>query len=117
VVQHGDRGSVSDLMEDLLTFNRLLAGPVVHLVYWAGLSVIVLGAFGVIGGAVGVAVKEPGLQSILLAIPMLVVGLLVVGAMGLLWRSFCEFYVLMIKIGEDLSALRKAAESATGKSD
>jgi hypothetical protein len=39
------------------------------------------------------------------------VGLLVVVAMGLLWRSFCEFYLTIFRIGQDLSALRAASEA------
>ena len=40
---------------DLLTFDRLLTGPVVHIIYWCGLGVIVVAAFGVIGASVGIA--------------------------------------------------------------
>jgi hypothetical protein len=29
---------------------------------------------------------------------------------GLLWRAFCEFYVVIFRIGDDLTALRRAAE-------
>jgi hypothetical protein len=90
----------------LLTFDRLITGQVLHLVYWAGLSIIVVAAFAVIGASIGVAIREPGLASFLLAIPVLVVGLLVVGVLGLLWRAFCEFYVVVVRISDDLSALR-----------
>ncbi len=90
----------------LLTFDRLITGQVLHLVYWAGLSIIVVAAFAVIGASIGVAIREPGLASFLLAIPVLVVGLLVVGVLGLIWRAFCEFYVVVVRISDDLSALR-----------
>jgi hypothetical protein len=39
-----------------------------------------------------------------------VVGLLVVAGMGLIWRAFCEFYVAMFRISDDLAALRRVAE-------
>ena len=94
---------------DLLTFDRRIAVPVMHLVYWAGLGLIALFAFGVIGAALGVSLRE-GLQGILIAIPTLVAGFLIVGALVLIWRSFCEFYITIFKISEDLSALREAAE-------
>jgi hypothetical protein len=93
-----------------LTFDRLITGQVIHLVYWAGLSVIVVAAFSVIGASIGVAWREGSWASILLAIPVLIVGLLVVGGMGLLWRAFCEFYVAIFRISDDLAALRRAAE-------
>jgi hypothetical protein len=42
---------------------------------------------------------------------VLIGGLLVVGALALLWRSFCEFYVAIFRISEDLSVLRKDVEA------
>lgn len=104
------RGS-NGLFWDLLTFDRLVTGPVIHLIYWAGLGVVALFAFSVVGAAVGLALKEPGLQSLLLALPVLVAGLLVSAAMVLLWRAFCEFYVAIFRISEDLRALRQASDA------
>jgi hypothetical protein len=49
------RGAGASLFWDLLTFDRLMTNTVIHLIYWAGLGVIALGAFGTIGAAVGVA--------------------------------------------------------------
>jgi hypothetical protein len=103
--------SSSGLFWDLLTFDRLVTGPVIHLIYWAGLGVVALFAFSVVGAAVGLALKEPGLQSLLLAFPVLVAGLLVAAAMVLLWRAFCEFYVAIFRISEDLRALRQASDA------
>uniref|UniRef100_B0SWF2 DUF4282 domain-containing protein n=1 Tax=Caulobacter sp. (strain K31) TaxID=366602 RepID=B0SWF2_CAUSK len=99
------------LFWDLLTFDRLVTGPVIHLIYWAGLGVVALFAFSVVGAAVGLALKEPGPQSLLLAFPVLVAGLLVAAAMVLLWRAFCEFYVAIFRISEDLRALRQASDA------
>jgi hypothetical protein len=109
------RTSGSDgLLSDLLTFNRLYSGAVIRYVYWAGLAVVTLMAFGVVGTAVGLAMKEPGIGSILLAFPTLVAGLLVVMAFALLWRSFCEFYVVIFRISDDLRALRQASDVERG---
>jgi hypothetical protein len=94
----------------LLTFDRLITGQVIHLVYWAGLSVIVIAAFSVVGASIGVALREGSWAAFLLAIPILVVGLLIVGGAGLVWRAFCEFYVAVFRISDDLAALRKATE-------
>jgi len=33
--------------------------------------------------------------------------------MGIIWRSFCELYVVLIQIGEDLRVLRRSAEAGT----
>ncbi len=103
-----------DVLRDLLTFERLLTGPVIHLIYWAGLGVIVLGAFGSIGAAIGVALKEQEIVGKLLAIPLAVAGMLICFALVLLWRSFCEFYVAVFRIADDLKGLRIAAEREVG---
>jgi Domain of unknown function (DUF4282) len=104
--RRAQRGGLSSL----LTFERMITGPVIHIVYWCGLGVIVIAAFGVIGASVAVAIRERSLETVLLAIPSLVGGLLLVLAGGLLWRAFCEFYVVIFRIGDDLSALRRVAE-------
>jgi hypothetical protein len=98
----------------ILTFERLVTGPVIHLVYWAGLGVIIIAAFSVVGAAVGVALREGSWAALLLAIPVLIGGLLAVGAAGLVWRAMCEFYVAIFRIGDDLAALRQAVESEQG---
>jgi hypothetical protein len=95
----------------ILTFERLITGPVIHLVYWAGLGVIIIAAFSVVGASVGVALREGSWAALLLAIPVLVGGLLAVGAAGLVWRAMCEFYVAIFRIGDDLAALRHAVET------
>jgi len=105
------QGVGSALVWDLLTFEKLMTNQVIHLIYWAGLAIIALGAFGTIGAAVGVAIRDPFPFGVLLAIPVVVGGLLVMGALVLLWRSFCEFYVAVFKISEDLSVLRADVEA------
>jgi Domain of unknown function (DUF4282) len=102
-------GSV--VLWDLLTFEHLMTNQVIHIIYWAGLALISLGAFGTIGAAVGVAIRDPFPFGLLLAIPVVVGGLLVMGALVLLWRSFCEFYVAIFKISEDLAVLRADVEA------
>ena len=104
------QGPGSAILWDLLTFDRLMTNQVIHLIYWAGLGIIALGVFGAIGAAVGVAIRDPFPFGLLLAIPVVVGGLLVMGALLLLWRSFCEFYVAIFKISDDLAALRQDVE-------
>jgi energy-converting hydrogenase Eha subunit E len=112
------QGPGTSLLWDLLTFERLMTNQVIHLIYWAGLAIVALGAFGTIGAAVGVAIRDPFPFGLLLAIPVIVGGLLVMAALILLWRSFCEFYVAIFKISEDLAVLRsdvEAERARTGK--
>lgn len=101
----------SGLFWDLLTFERLMTNQVIHLIYWAGLGVIALIAFGFIGTAVGVAMREELFMGLLLALGITVAGLLIVAALALLWRSFCELYVALFRLSDDLHALRQAADA------
>lgn len=96
---------------DLLTFERLMTNQVIHLIYWSGLGVIALVAFGMVGAAVGVALREQSWIGVVLAIPVLVAGVLVVSALVLLWRSFCELYVALFRLSDDLHAIRKATDA------
>ena len=91
----------------LLTFDRMIAGQVVLLIYWAGLGIIALIGFSVVGAGVGLAMREDGLSGWLLGGPLLVGGVLVVVALTLLWRAICEFYIAIFRISDDLRALRR----------
>lgn len=104
------QGPGAQFLWDLLTFERLMTNTVIHLVYWAGLGVIGIMTFGVLGATVGVAIREGTIFGALLALGVLAVGLLGVAAAILLWRSFCEFYVTIFRISEDLAVLRRDVE-------
>jgi hypothetical protein len=99
---------------DLLTFDRLLTGPVVHLVYWAGLALISLVGFSIIGAAVGLGIRDGSIWGIALAFATFIAGLLVLAALILIWRGVSEFYLAVFRIAEDLRAIRLAtAEGRT----
>ncbi|MDP3855344.1 DUF4282 domain-containing protein [Phenylobacterium sp.] len=104
-------GAGGTIFWDLLTFEKLMTNQVIHLIYWSGLGVIALVAFGMVGAAVGVALREESWIGVMLAVPVLVAGLLVVAALVLLWRSFCELYVALFRLSDDLHALREAADA------
>ena len=103
------RGVVSDV----LTFDRLVTGPMIHLIYWCGLCLILLFGFGAVGASVGLALRALSLEGVLIALPALVAGLLVMAVLALLWRGMCEFYVAVFRIAEDLHALRAREERDT----
>jgi hypothetical protein len=109
-LQRPEHGSPLHYVWELLTFERLLTGPITHLIYWAGLGLIALGGFAVVGAAVGTAVRDGSLIGALLALPLLVGGLLGMVAVALLWRGMCEFYLAVFRIADDLRILRLAAE-------
>jgi hypothetical protein len=98
-------------LSDILTFERLLTGPIVHLIYWCGLALILLIGFGAVGAAIGLVLRSPSLESLLPAIAAVAAGLLVMTALALLWRSICEFYLAVFRIAEDLNALRRTSDA------
>jgi len=103
---HRNRTSGGVLWE-FLTFERLITGPLVQLIYWAGLGVIALGGFFAVGASVGLALHNDGLAGWLLAAP----GLLVVAVLMILWRAMCEFQIAIFRISDDLRALRRRQEA------
>ena len=105
------RVSAREFFWDLLTFDRLMTGPLVHLIYWAGLGILTIMAFGIIGTTVGLALRGEDFSGVLLAVAVGVAGFLVIGALVLMWRAFCEFYVAIVRISDDLRALRQAADA------
>ena len=107
------RTSSGGMVWDLLTFDRLISGQIIHLVYWAGLGVIALMGFFFIGAAAGLALHNDGAAGWLLALPALVGGVLAVLALGLIWRASCEFYVAILRISDDLRALRSNDDAVT----
>ncbi len=112
------QGQALQFLWDLLTFEKMLTGTVIHLVYWAGLGIIGIVAFGVLGASVGVAIREGDLLlGLLLALGILGVGALGVFAGVLLWRAFCEFYVTIFKISEDLHVLRQDIEAERARQE
>jgi hypothetical protein len=97
---------------DFLTFDRLLTTPLIHIVYWAGLGLVTLIGFFMVGAVVGTAIREKDIPGVLLAIGGIVAAGLACTVMALLWRTTCEFYVAVFRISEDLRALR---EQSTGE--
>ncbi len=99
-----------EIWGDLLTFERLVTKPIVHIIYWVGLGLFAIAAFGVLGISVGTAIKEGMPWGILLALPFFIVGMLSILVGVLLWRGFCEFYMAVMSIADDLRTLRQYQE-------
>ncbi|HTM79742.1 DUF4282 domain-containing protein [Asticcacaulis sp.] len=99
-----------EIWGDLLTFERLVTKPIVHIIYWVGLGLFTIAAFGVLGISIGTAIKEGMPWGVLLALPFFIVGLLSIMVGILLWRGFCEFYLAVMSIADDLRTLRQYQE-------
>ncbi|MDI7775481.1 DUF4282 domain-containing protein [Asticcacaulis sp. EMRT-3] len=103
-----------DIWLDMLTFDRLNTRALIHIVYWAGLSLLIIAAFGVLGVAVGNALSDNSPMAYLLSLPMLVVGWLAILIGMIVWRVLCGFILSVMGIGEDLRALRQMQEQQGG---
>lgn len=99
-----------DIFSGLLTFDRLVTRPIVHIVYWAGLGLLFIAAMAILGMAVGSAIKDSSPMGILLSFPLLIVGWLGVLIGVLVWRSICEFYMAVMSIADDLRYPRQFQE-------
>jgi hypothetical protein len=106
----GRRGWIGDA----LTLDRDFGLEAVQLIYWCGLAVVALVAFGVVGAAVGMLIRSGFPEGLMVGLPLLVAGLAIALVLGLVWRGACEFFVAVFQIADDLRALRIANESRTG---
>ncbi|HEY3814947.1 MAG TPA: DUF4282 domain-containing protein [Caulobacteraceae bacterium] len=109
-VEDFGKTSPADLLWDLITFDRLVTGPIIHIVYWAGLGILLVVGCGSVGAAVGAASHEEGANAWWLGTVFVVVGLLFIAAAALIWRGVCEFYVAVFRISDDLRAIRTQME-------
>ncbi len=99
-----------EIFNSLLTFDRLVTRPIVHIVYWVGLGLFFLAAMAVLGVAVGSALHDSSPMAWLLSLPVLVGGWLGILVGILIWRAACEFYMAVLSIAEDLHILRTYQE-------
>jgi hypothetical protein len=98
------------LLADFLSFDRVIAGESLKLVYWIGLGLIALIPLGAIGAGVGIAIHDFPV-GILAGIAGIVIGFLTGAALLVLWRLFCEFFAAVFRLSEDLRAWREAQDT------
>jgi len=99
-----------DIWSSLLTFDQLVTRPMVHIVYWAGLGLLVIFGCAWLGIMIGSGLKDATLMGWLLSFGVGVIGLLFLVIAMLAWRSACEFYMAVMSIAEDLRHLRQYQE-------
>ena len=99
-----------DIWMDLLTFDRMVSRPIVHIIYWCGLGLLIIAACGTLGIAIGSGMKDGSMMGWVLSIPVLIIGWLAILIVVLIWRAFCEFLLAVMSIAEDLRVLRQYQE-------
>lgn len=96
-----------DLVTRFLSFDKLMGAALVKIVYFLGLLAIALGVLAGVLNALGMLVSNfLGALGTLIMTPIAAV--LAVCAL----RFVCELYVVVFRIGEDLSAIRTAGPGA-----
>lgn len=104
-------GARHGVLWNVLSLEHLVTGRLVHLVYWGGLGLVLMVGFSFVGASFGLAMRGGEWDAWLLAFGVLVGGLAFMCILGLLWRAFCEFYIAVFRISEDLHALRLTAQA------
>jgi hypothetical protein len=99
-----------DIFGDLLTFDRMPVRPVIHIVYWAGLGLFVIVGFGMAGVSIGSALHDHDVMAWFLAVGVTIAGWLALLIGVLAWRAFCQFYMAVMNIADDLRYLRQFQE-------
>lgn len=99
-----------DIWRGLIAFETIAVKPVVHMIYWMGLGIFVIITFALVGGVVGSALREQFPMGLLLGLPLLLLGLLGIMIGIMIWRGFCEFFLAVLTIAEDLKYIRQAQE-------
>ena len=94
-------------IQDFLNFDTLIAGKAIRLLYWLGIIIIVLFAFGSVAGSIRTMGWNMGLGSLQLAVA------LVATVFGIiLWRLTCEFWLVFFAIDEKLARIEKKLPDA-----
>ncbi len=99
-----------DIFGDMLTFDRMPVRPVIHIVYWAGLGLFVIIGCGMAGVSIGSALHDHDMMAWFLAVGVTIAGWLALLIGVLAWRAFCQFYMAVMNIADDLRYLRQFQE-------
>ena len=84
-----------------LSFDKMMTGSIIKVIYYIGLVLIPLGLLFTGGAALFNGQAGGGLLTILIGIPIAV----------LLLRVYCEIFMVMFRISDNLTALRKLKET------
>ena len=87
----------------LLSFDKMMAGSIIKVLYYIGLAAITIGAlWGFLGRLFG-----GEFVSALIALVLFPIGILFL-------RVICEMYIVLFRISDNLAALRKLKEGESG---
>lgn len=94
--------------KDFLTFDRLIAGEIVRILYWLGLVIIVLFVFGSVAGSIDMMGRNAWL-----GLAQLVFALGGGALMLIFWRVVCEMYLVFVSMNERLKEISAKTTGAT----
>lgn len=87
--------------KDFLSFDKLMSGSIIKLLYWLGLVIIVLFVLASLSGSIS-TMGWNGALGLLQFVVALVGGVLGV----LLWRVICEMYLVFLSMNDRLKEIR-----------
>ena len=97
----GTRLKGETILNQFLSFDKLIGSKLVVIVYWIGLIGIALGTLAAVFGGLGAMGVSffGGLGAIIFALIGAVVGLL-------FWRFVCEMYLLLFRMADDVRDIK-----------
>lgn len=87
--------------KDFLSFEKMISGSLIKLLYWLGLVIIVLFVLGALSGSISTMSWNGALGLLQFVVA------LIAGALGiLLWRVICEMYLTFLSMNDRLGEIR-----------
>ena len=94
--------------KDFLNFDKIIAGKAIKLLYWLGITAILLYVFGMVTGAVGAMNYNPGLGVLQLVVAVFALVFAIV-----FWRVICEMFLTFLSMNERLREIRDGRPGGT----
>lgn len=99
-----------------ISFEKLIAGPLIKVLYWIGIVGIIIYSivflFGMIGSGVGM-MDYRGSQGMMMILGGLIGAPIMFVVMILYWRFLCEIMIIIFRIYDRLGEVRDALTGTT----
>jgi len=93
-------------MGDFWAFRKMVTPVIIQILFWVGVIICVIAGFVLIG----TGIKQPGHQSLLSGVLLVIFGPLVV-------RLYCEILIVFFRINETLTEIKHLLEGRRAPAD
>ena len=95
-----------EVMGDFWAFRKMVTPVIIQILFWVGVIICVIAGFVLIG----TGIKQPGHQSLLSGVLLVIFGPLVV-------RLYCEILIVFFRINETLTEIKHLLEGRRAPAD